>query len=94
MKNIKDYIIEGGFSKSHLETEARIKLLDWCHEFNWDYEKVNQKVEYWYDNDYASNFFDKRRFNNQEAGQFSDYIHNIMKDESSFKNFKQMYENK
>lgn len=94
MKNIKDYIFEGGFSKSRLETEARIKLLDWCHEFNWDYEKVNQKVEYWYDNDYASNFFDKRRFNNKEAGQFSDYIHNIMKDESSFKKFKQMCENK
>ena len=94
MKDLKDYIFEGGFSKSRLEAEARIKLLDWCHEFDWDYEKVNQKVEYWYDNDYAANFFDKRRFNDKEAGQFSDYIHNTMKDESSFKKFKQMNENK
>ena len=94
MKDLKDYIFEGGFSKSRVEAEARIKLLDWCREFKWDYEKVSQKVEDWYDNDYASNFFDKRRFNNNEAGQFSDYINNIMKDEASFKKFKQMNENK
>ena len=93
MKTLKEYITESGFSKKQLETEAKSKVLSWAREYDWDYDKVSLKMEQWFDNGQASYYFDKRRFNNKEASIFTDCMHYVLKDKTSFEGFTKEYNN-
>ena len=91
MKTIKDIINESGFVKKQLEVEAKSKVLSWSKEYNWNYDKVSSKMEQWFNNEQASYYFDKRRFNNKEAGIFTDCMHLVLKDKASFERFMKEY---
>ena len=91
MKDLKTYINESGFSKKNLETEAASKVLSWAKENDWDYDKVNQVADEWFDGNKSSWYFDHRKFNNKEAGIFTDYIHTLLSDKNEFENFKKKY---